>query len=317
MRRYIARRLIQLIPLIIGISILSFAIIHFAPGDPARLLVDPEQATPERYRELRVELGLDDPLPVQYVKTMTALARGELYSYRSRQPVINLVLERMPTTLTLGLLAIVVGVLAGAAIGILQALRPNGPLDYLGTLVALFGFTVPSFWLGLMLIMLFAVRLHWLPVSGIRPPLATGWNPMEMAPYLVMPTIVLSTGLMGTIARYVRSSMLESLSQDYVRTAHAKGLQRRTVVVRHALRNSLLPVITLLGFTLPFLISGAAIVESIFSLPGVGRLAVDSVFIRDYPVVITVTLFSAIASVLGNLLADVLYGAADPRIQYS
>lgn len=317
MSRYLARRLIQLVPLLLGISLLSYGIIRFAPGDPTLLLADPERATAEQYVAIRAELGLDDPIPVQFAKTMTALFTGELRSYRTRQKVVDMVAERLPTTLTLGVLTILVGVIAGVAIGIAQSLRPYSRLDDLGTFVALIGFSVPAFWLALMLQMLFAVRLHWLPVSGIRPPTATGWSPLEVAPYVVLPTIVLASGLVATVSRYVRSSMLEALSQDYVRTARSKGLKNRVVIVRHALRNSLLPVITLMGTFLPFLIGGAVIVEQIFALPGVGRLAIDAIFIRDYPVIISITMFSALAVVLGNLIADILYAVADPRIQYS
>jgi peptide/nickel transport system permease protein len=305
-----------MIPLIIGVSVLSYAIIVFAPGDPARLLADPEQMTAENYAAMRVELGLDDPAPVRYAKTMSSLITGELRSFRTQQRVLDAIGERLPTSLTLGALAIVFGLVLGTLIGIVQALRPYSRLDDAGTLLSLVGFSIPHFWFALMLVMLFAVRLRWLPSSGIRPIGASGWNPIEMAPYLVLPTIVLGTGLLAYVARFVRSSMLEALDQDYVRTARSKGLDARVVVLRHALRNSLLPVITIAGFILPLLIGGAVVVEFVFALPGMGRLAVDAVFARDYPVILTITVFSAIAVMLGNLLADVLYGIADPRIRY-
>jgi peptide/nickel transport system permease protein len=317
MRRYIGRRLVQMVPLVIGISLLAYAIIRFAPGDPTQLLVDREQATVEQYATLRVQLGLDDPIPVQYMKTMTALFTGELRSFRTKQRVVDMVAERLPTTLLLSTLAVAFGLLVGIVIGIIQALRPYSRFDNAGTFLALLGFSMPNFWLALMLIMLFAVRLRWLPASGIRPLGTTGWDPLAMAPYLVLPTIVLGTGLLASVSRYVRSSMLEALNQDYMRTARAKGLRERTVVIRHALRNSLLPVITLIGFYIPFLIGGAVITETIFALPGMGRLAIDAVFIRDYPVILTITIFSSIAVIVGNLVADVLYTVADPRIRYA
>ncbi len=305
-----------MVPLLFGIALLSYSIVAFAPGDPALLLADPERTTTEEYLLLRSELGLDEPLPVQFAKTMKSLATGELRSFRSHQRVLDMIAERLPTTLTLGVLSIVFGLVVGSAIGIMQALKPYSRRDDAGTLIALFGFAIPNFWLALMLIMFFAVRLRWLPVSGIRPVTATGWNPIEMAPYVVLPTIVLGSGLMASVSRYVRSSMLESLNQDYVRTARSKGLRERTVIIRHALRNSLLPVITILGGYLPVLLGGAVIVEQIFALPGVGRVAIDAVFIRDYPVILTVTIIGAISVILGNLVADILYAVADPRIQY-
>jgi len=305
-----------MIPLVIGISVLAYAIIVLAPGDPARLLADPEQLTAESYIAMRAELGLDDPGPVRYARTMASLFTGELRSFRTQQRVVDAIGERLPTSLALGILAIVFGLVFGTLIGAIQAIKPYSRLDDLGTLLSLTGFSLPHFWFALMLVMLFGVRLHWLPSSGIRPVTASGWNPLEMAPYLVMPTIVLGTGLLAYVARFVRSSMLEALGQDYVRTARSKGVSEPAVIIRHVLRTSLLPVITIAGFLLPLLIGGAVVVEYVFALPGMGRLAVDSVFARDYPVILTITMFSAIAVILGNLVADVLYAVADPRIRF-
>jgi peptide/nickel transport system permease protein len=305
-----------MIPLVIGVSALSYAIIAFAPGDPATLLVDREQMTAETYTAMRAELGLDDPGPVRYLKTMRSLFTGDLRSFRTKQRVVDAIAERVPTTLTLGVFAILFGLILGTVIGILQATRPYSRLDDVGTIVSLTGFSIPHFWFALMLIMLFGVRLHWLPVSGIRPVGSSDYNLIQMGPYLIMPTVVLGTGLLAYVARFVRSSMLEALNQDYIRTARAKGLRERLVLTRHALRNSLLPVITIAGFILPLLIGGAVIVENVFALPGMGRLAVDAVFARDYPVILTVTIFSAIAVIVGNLVSDILYAVADPRIRY-
>jgi peptide/nickel transport system permease protein len=179
----------------------------------------------------------------------------------------------------------------------------------------LFGFAVPAFWLALMLMLIFSVRLDWLPASGIRPTNTSGWNPLVVAPYLVLPTLVLSTNLIASVARYTRSSMLDTMNQDFLRTARAKGLSERAVTVRHALRNSLLPVITLLGVQIPYLLGGTVAIESIFALPGIGRLALDSVIARDYPVILTINLFVAILVLVGNLLADIAYGIADPRVR--
>jgi peptide/nickel transport system permease protein len=296
--------------------VISYAIIVLAPGDPAKLLADPEKMTSESYAAARAELGLDDPGPVRYAKTMVSLFTGELRSFKTQQRVVDMVGERLPTSLALGFLAIAFGLVFGTLIGAVQAIKPYSRLDDLGTLLSLTGFSLPHFWFALMLVMLFGVRLHWLPSSGIRPVTSTGWNPLEMAPYLVLPTIVLGTGLLAYVARFVRSSMLETFGQDYVRTARSKGLQESAVVIRHVLRNSLLPVITIAGFVLPLLIGGAVVVEYVFALPGMGRLAVDSVFGRDYPVILTITMFSAIAVIFGNLIADVLYAVVDPRIRF-
>lgn len=305
-----------MIPLVIGISVLSYAIIILAPGDPAKLLADPEKMTAESYAAMRIELGLDDPGPVRYVKTMSSLFTGELRSFRTQQRVVDAIAERLPTSLALGMLAILFGLVFGTLIGVVQAIKPYSRLDDIGTLLSLTGFSLPHFWFALMLVLLFGVRLRWLPSSGIRPVTSSTWNPLEMAPYLVMPTIVLGTGLLAYVARFVRSSMLDSLGQDYVRTARSKGLHEVAVIVRHVLRTSLLPVITIAGFLLPLLIGGAVVVEYVFALPGMGRLAVDAVFARDYPVILTITIFSSIAVIIGNLVADVLYAVADPRIRF-
>ena len=305
-----------MIPLVIGISVLSYAIIILAPGDPAKLLADPEKLTAESYISMRAELGLDDPGPVRYLKTMTSLFTGELRSFRTQQRVVDAIGERLPTSLSLGILAILFGLVFGTLIGAIQAIKPYSRLDDIGTLLSLTGFSLPHFWFALMLVMLVGVRLRWLPTSGIRPVTSSSWNPLEMAPYLVMPTIVLGTGLLAYVARFVRSSMLDALGQDYVRTARSKGLHEVAVIIRHVLRTSLLPVITIAGFLLPLLIGGAVVVEYVFALPGMGRLAVDAVFARDYPVILTITIFSSIAVIVGNLVADVLYAVADPRIRY-
>jgi len=305
-----------MIPLVIGISVLSYAIIVLAPGDPAKLLADPEKLTAESYISMRAELGLDDPGPVRYVKTMSSLFTGELRSFRTQQRVVDAIGERLPTSLSLGILTLLFGLLFGTLIGVVQAIKPYSRVDDIGTLLSLTGFSLPHFWFALMLVLLFGVRLRWLPSSGIRPVTSSSWNPLEMAPYLVMPTIVLGTGLLAYVARFVRSSMLDALGQDYVRTARSKGLHEVAVIVRHVLRNSLLPVITIAGFLLPLLIGGAVVVEYVFALPGMGRLAVDAVFARDYPVILTITIFSSIAVIFGNLIADVLYAVADPRIRY-
>jgi len=305
----------MLIPMLIGISMISYGIIRFAPGDPTRVLADPEMLTAEQMEAMRSQLGLDKPIPVQYLNTMRSLMTGDLLSFKTRQPVVEMIAERLPTTIGLAACVLIVGFGLGTTVGVLQALRPNSRFDDVLTFLSLFGFAVPAFWLALMLIMIFSVRLDWLPVSGIRPTDTSGWAPLEIAPYLVLPTIVLATNLLASVARYTRSSMLETLSQDYLRTARAKGLSERVVTVGHALRNSLLPVITLLGVQIPYLLGGTVAVETIFALPGVGLLALDSVVSKDYPVILTINVFVAILVLIGNLLADIAYGLADPRVR--
>lgn len=305
----------MLVPMLIGISMISYGIIRFAPGDPTRILADPEMLTAEQMEAMRSQLGLDKPIPVQYLNTMQSLMTGDLLSFKTRQPVVEMIAERLPTTIGLAVCVLIAGFGLGITVGVLQALRPNSRLDDVLTFLSLFGFAVPAFWLALMLIMIFSVRLDWLPVSGIRPPDTSGWDPLSIAPYLVLPTIVLATNLLASVARYTRSSMLETLGQDYLRTARAKGLSQRAVTVGHALRNSLLPVITLLGVQIPYLLGGTVAVETIFALPGVGRLALDSVVSKDYPVILTINVFVAVLVLIGNLLADIAYGLADPRVR--
>lgn len=315
MSRHILRRILLLIPMLIGISIISYGIIRLAPGDPTRMLADPEMLTTEQIEALRVQLGLDQPLQIQYLRTMQSLVTGDLLSFKTRQPVMEMIVERLPATVGLAACVLIVGFSLGMVVGVLQALRPNTRLDEALTFFSLFGFAVPTFWLALMLILIFSVRLGWLPTSGIRPTNTSGWDPVAVAPHLVLPTIVLATNLLATVARYTRSSMLETMGQDYLRTARAKGLGERAVTLQHALRNSLLPVITLLGVQIPYLLGGTVAVETIFALPGVGRLALESVISRDYPVILTINLFVAVLVLIGNLLADIAYGLADPRVR--
>jgi peptide/nickel transport system permease protein len=315
MNNYIARRVLLLIPMLIGISIISYAIIRLAPGDPTKMIADPDMLTADQVAELRSQLGLDRPLPIQYLKTMESLVEGNLRSFTTRQLVLTEIGDRLPTTLTLTGLAILFGFGFGILLGAIQALRPYSRLDHVATFLSLFGFAVPTFWLAVMLVLIFSVKLDWLPASGIRPPDEHGWNPLVIWKYLILPTFVLGSNLLASVARYTRSSMLDALSQDYIRTARAKGLRERAVIVRHALRNSLLPVITLLAVQIPFLIGGSVAVETIFALPGVGRLALDSVINRDYPVILTLNVMVASLVLIANLLADIAYGFADPRIR--
>ena len=302
-------------PVLLGISIISYAVVRLAPGDPAALLVDLTQLTPEQQQEFRRSLGLEDPLPVQYVKMMAALLTGSLTSFRTGQPTIEMVLEAAPITLVLVLLAVAVALLVGVALGIVSALRPYSPADNALTVLSLFGLSVPQFWLGLICIFLFAETLGWLPAAGIRPVGSTEFDPLEVLPFLVLPTLVMASGMVASLTRYTRSAMLETLGQDFVRTARGKGLAERRVIVAHALRNSLITVVTLVGVLIPILLSGSVVVETVFAVPGMGRLAVSAALTRDYPVVLTTNLLAAALVLVFNLLTDVAYTIVDPRIR--
>lgn len=301
--------------MLFGISVISYAVVRLAPGDPAALLVDFTQLSPEQQAEVRRSLGLEDPLPIQYAKMMGALLTGQLTSFRTGQSTLQMVAETAPTTLTLVFLAVATGVAVGVAFGVLSALRPYGAADNALSVTALFGLSVPQFWLGLILIFVFAETLGWLPAAGIRPVGSSTYDPLEMAPFVVLPTLVLASGMIAAMTRYTRSAMLETLGQDFVRTARGKGLSERRVVVAHALRNSLITVVTLTGVLIPILLSGSVVVESVFAVPGMGRLAVSAALTRDYPVVITTNLLAAAMVLLSNILTDFAYTVVDPRIR--
>ena len=313
---YLLRRLVQLVPVAIGITVISFGIILLAPGDPVALLVDIERTTPEQQAQVRRDLGLDQPFHVQYLNMARALVTGELRSFRTRQRTAELVAERLPTTLTLTALALSLSLTVGIVLAILSATRPYSGLDDLLTVASLAGVSLPNFWFALILIFIFGETLRVLPAGGIRPATATEYNPLEMAPYVVLPTIVLASGILPSVMRYARSSLLDVLAQDYVRTARGKGLAEETMLVRHALRNALIPVVTMVGMLLPLLIGGAVVVETIFALPGVGRLAIEAVQVRDFPVVMTLNLFMAVLVLVCSLVSDLAYAVVDPRVRY-
>jgi peptide/nickel transport system permease protein len=313
--RYILRRLVIAVPVLLGISIISFLIVQAAPGDPISLLTDVTRLDPEAVAALRKRYGLDEPIWIQYATMMRDLLTGGLRSFRTRQPTLEMLGDALPFTLILMALTLVVSLVIGTVLGVISALRPNTRLDDFVMVTALFGLSVPHFWLGLMAILLFAELLGLLPSAGIRPIGSSGLNPVEMAPYLVLPVAVNASGLIASLARYVRSGMLEALGQDYVRTACAKGLQERTVVLLHALRNSLITVVTLVGVLIPGLLSGSAIVEQVFGVPGIGRLAIGAALGRDYPLIMTINFYAATLVVFFNLVTDVAYSLVDPRVK--
>jgi peptide/nickel transport system permease protein len=306
---FVFRRLLLAIPVFIGVTLVTFILMYVVPGDPVTALVDEKMANtdPAAARLFREKWGLDDPVPVQYLKFLANAARGDLgLSYRSEQPVLESILERFPATATLAAASLAIAILLGIPLGILAAVRQNTALDSASIMLATFGVSVPNFWLGLLLIYVIAVQLRWLPPSGYGPPF----------PYLIMPAITLGTGLSAVIARLTRSSMLEVIRQDYVRTARAKGLAERRVIARHALRNAAIPIVTIVGVQISGLLSGAVITERVFSWPGVGRLLLDSIGARDLPVVQGCVLFIATIFIGLNLLVDLSYAWLDPRIRY-
>jgi peptide/nickel transport system permease protein len=309
---YIARRLIALVPTLLFVSVLIFSLQQLLPGDPALALAG-EDHDPVAVAAIRAKYHLDRPLIVQYRIWLGNVLRGDFgESLRSRIPVSELLASKLPVTIELAVCSMLVALLLGLPAGIISATRKGTPLDFTANLVALSGLSVPHFWLGIMLILLFAVRLGWLPASGY----ATPWeNPLRNLTTLLLPSIVLGTGVAGVMMRHTRSAMMQTLDADYVRTARAKSVPERLVVLKHALRNALIPIITRGAIEFGRLLSGAVLTEQIFNIPGFGKLLVDGVFNRDYAVVQAVVLVSAALYVLLNLLADVLYFVANPRMR--
>lgn len=308
---FVVRRLLLAVPVLLGVSILVFLILHLTPGNPALVVAGPD-APPEVVKEVEQALGLDQPLYVQYGRYLGRILHGDLgRSIRSREQVFERLRTTFPVTLTLAVVGVAFTTLVSVPLGILAAYHRNSPLDLATIFVVLTGSAMPVFAVGLILLWVFAVQLRWFPLSGFES-MATlaGWW------HIALPAITVSGGTIALLARLTRSSMLEVLNQEYVRTARAKGVRETLVVVRHAFCNALLPVITVIGLQFGFLLSGAVVTESIFSLPGMGRLLVQAILGRDFPVVQGAVLLAAVTFVLTNLLVDVLYAAVDPRIRY-
>jgi ABC-type dipeptide/oligopeptide/nickel transport system permease component len=304
---YIARRLLVAIPTLVGVATVVFALLRMLPGDAAADIAGPS-ATPETIATIRHQLGLDESLPTQYLSFMGRLLRGDLgISTRTGQPVVNEIFTRAPYTLELAISAMLIALLLGITVGVVAATRRGTGVDLGLSGAAVFGVSMPTYWLGLMLIVLFAVTLRVLPAAGSD----------RMPGSLVLPAVTLGAFSLGLIARQTRSAMLEVLGQDYVRTARAKGAGRTAVLIRHALRNALLPILTVTGLQFGVLLGGAVLTESVFAWPGVGRLLVDSIGGRDYPVVQGIVLLLAVSFIVINLLTDLIYAYVDPRIRYS
>lgn len=306
------RRLLVAIPTILLISVFVFALQKLLPGDPV-LAMAGEERDPIALAAIREQLGLNDPLPVQYFNWLTAALQGDLgMSLRTGQPVTQLILQKLPVTLQLGLMAIIIALIIGIPAGIISAVRKGTMTDYAANMVALSGMSIPNFWLGILLIMLVSVRWQLLPASGYVPPSEDFMQSMRT---MIMPAFVLGTGLAGALMRHTRSAMLGVLKQDYVRTARAKGVPERGVVMRHAFRNALTPIVTLTALLFGELIAGAVLTEQIFTIPGFGKLVVDAVFTRDYAVVQGVVMVTAVGFILMNLVADMLYILLNPRLR--
>jgi peptide/nickel transport system permease protein len=316
--RYFVQRVLQLIPVLILVSVAVFLIIRIIPGDPVLVMlgIDPEERariSEEQYESLKHQLGYDRPIYVQYVNWVSRIVQGDMgLSLRSRRPIFEVIFERYPATLYLALTALLTGVLIAIPTGVIAAMRQNTSVDYAAMGFALWGIAVPNFWLALMLIVLFSLKLGWLPSIGYASPLENPWLFLQ---HVFLPAIVMGTDLAAPLTRYIRAEMLEQLTQDYVRTAWAKGLPARMVIVRHALKNSLIAAVTVIGLQTARLLGGSTIVETVFSWPGVGRLLIEGIYSRDYPIVQGAVLLIAVTFVFINLFVDIVYKWLDPRIK--
>ena len=317
MGRYLIRRLLQAFPVLLGITLISFLIVNSAPGDPALLYMDRSgNPTKEDIAKVRHDLGLDKPLPLRYADWLGRAVKGDFgNSFADKRPVITKIGEAAPYSIKLAVASIFLGYTMAILLGVVAAVKANTWIDYLISGLSALFVSAPVFWVALMAMLLISVKWGLLPTSG--------WSTygdgslLDVVKHLILPTIILALRDIAGLSRYVRSGLLETLSADFVRTARSKGLTERVVIYKHALRNALVPVVTVIGLSLPALVGGAVVTEKVFALPGMGRLAVDAVGGRDYPVIIAINLLLSVLVVLGNILADVAYGWVDPRIRYS
>jgi peptide/nickel transport system permease protein len=319
LKNFFIKRVLQSIPILFGITIMTFFIMQLAPGNPMETMINPK-ISPEEMRRMRDSLGLNDPIYVQYITWMKEILQGNLgYTVKTGQPVGQLILERLPATLLLTGSAFVMAFVIGIPLGVYSATHRYKVQDYFLTVISFVGISIPSFFLGLGMIFIFALKLGWLPTSGMVT-IGSDFSGLTLlADYLshvIMPATVLAMPTIAIVMRFTRSSMLEVLNQDYIRTADAKGLSKNVVYLKHALRNALIPVITIFGLSIPFLFGGAYITEYIFNWPGMGSLGIQSIVAREYPVIMALNLFTSILVMSGNLLADILYAWTDPRIRY-
>lgn len=321
MATYIIKRLLSLIPLLFGITIITFTVIHLAPGKPTALQAElSPRITLEARERLEKLYGLDKPLHIQYLEWLSRFVRFDFgRSFVDGRSVTVRIKERIPITLLINLLSIILILAVAVPIGIISATKQYSLFDKATTVFVFIGFATPTFWLALILMLVLGIKLNWLPISGIRSltyfELSLVGKILDVARHLILPVLLSAFGGLAGFSRYMRTNMLGVIRQDYIRTAWAKGLSRRTVIYKHALRNALLPIVTILGLSIPALIGGSVIFESIFAIPGMGRLFYDSVMARDYPVIMGILVIGAILTLLGNLIADISYAWVDPRIR--
>ncbi|MGP8283304.1 MAG: ABC transporter permease [Desulfomonilaceae bacterium] len=322
--RFLVKRIALMIPTLIGITIISFTVMKMAPGDPTSLMTDLNpNMNEEAVKRIRAHYGLDQPWSIQYfkwLKNMAVLDFGRSFAPDNR-PVIDKIAERIPITLLINILSMALIFSVAIPIGVMSAVKQDSMFDRVSSLIVFIGFAIPTFWLALLMMILFGVKLDWLPISGFRSlnyaHLSSIGRILDIGKHLIMPIFVSAFGGLAGMSRYMRSNMLEVIRQDYITTARAKGLDERTVIFKHAFRNALLPVITILGLSVPGLIGGSVIFETIFAIPGMGQLFYQSVMMRDYPTIMGILVIGAALTLVGNLLADLLYSWADPRIRVS
>jgi peptide/nickel transport system permease protein len=314
--RFIVRRILEAIPLLFGVAILSFIFMQLAPGGPDALFAKNGRMTPEQLANIRHSMGLDRPAHEQLVAWILNILRGDLgLSYSQFRPVSTVIWEVFPNTFLLMAAGLLLSLVAALFFGILAARKPYGFFDNVTSFISYFGLAMPVFWFGLMLQLLFAVRLGWLPSAGMHSP--EGGGVLDLLRHLALPALTIGIGSIAGWSRYVRSSTVEEMSQDYVRSARAKGLSERRVMLGHVLRNSLIPLVTVVGIDVPLYLTGAVLTETVFSWPGMGRLFFDALTVRDYPILMGTLVLGAILIIIGNLIADLIYGLLDPRISYA
>jgi len=322
MLNYITRRLVMIIPLLLGITIISFAIVHLAPGKPTTIEQSLNLKVSSQARERLEKLyGLDKPLHVQYIAWLGKIVRFDFgRSFGDDRPVVEKILERIPVTLTINILSLFLIFVIAIPLGIRSALLEGKPFDKIVTFLVFVGFAMPTFWLALLCMNFFGIKLGWLPISGLKSldfEYFSFWRKLaDYAWHLILPVAVSSIGGLAGVSRYMRSSMIEALRQPYIYTARAKGLPQARVVYKHGLRNAVLPIVTILGLSIPGLLGGSVIFESIFAIPGIGRLFYEAVMMRDYPLIMASIVLGAVLTMLGNLIADISYAYVDPRVRY-
>jgi peptide/nickel transport system permease protein len=315
MSHYILRRLLSMVPVLLIVSMIAFALLYVLPGDPAVAILGENAGNQETYQALRRDLGLDQPMYAQYLNWLGRLVQGDLgYSIRTHEAVSTVLMARLPVSLYLGTAGLLVGLAIGLSVAVLSALKPGSRIDSIGTVLAMGGIAIPAFWQALLMVYVFAVLFRWVPPSGFTSPFV---DPLLSARMLVLPAVVLGTHSAAVIMRQGRSALMEVLEQDYITTARSKGLGDRSVVGSHAMKNAMIPIVTVVGLQVGALVSGAAITETVFAIPGVGRAAVDAIFFRDYPVLQGAVLILTLGVLIANLLTDVAYAYLDPRIRYA